>query len=405
LGLIADPVASKYNKPLIPGTTIRAYKDEEIDKQEFKAVCKLGFIIREKPDELENTEECAVEEPNEFDVRDDLPMLFTLIVICAWGGFVRALTHHFHISIPYTIILLVSGLIVGGLSHIVAFCNTLHKYTAIARISPQHILYTFLPILIFESAYAIPVHIFVKSSLQILLVAFPGMVLCTFGTALTCWQFFSAYQWDFLVACLFGCIVSATDPVAVVAILRTLGVSEQLSVLIDGESLMNDGVAILLFEIFHEFIAHPSEDETIWKIMMDVAISFCRIAIGGPIFGWVTGRVVIFLLGYVYNDPAVEISATICAAYLTYWTAEYLLKVSGVMALVLLGLTLSAERTVISPVSVEPVHHFWEMLGYLANTVLFVLVGIVISETAIPNLGREDFPYLFLLYVTLHVMR
>ncbi|CAL8131728.1 unnamed protein product [Orchesella dallaii] len=75
------------------------------------------------------------------------------------------------------------------------------------------------------------------------------------------------------------------------------------------------------------------------------------------------------------------------------------------MALVLLGLTLSAERTVISPVSVEPVHHFWEMLGYLANTVLFVLVGIVISETAIPNLGREDFPYLFLLYVTLHVMR
>ncbi|CAL8131730.1 unnamed protein product [Orchesella dallaii] len=152
------------------------------------------------------------------------------------------------------------------------------------------------------------------------------MVLCTFGTALTCWQFFAAYQWDFLVACLFGCIVSATDPVAVVAILRTLGVSEQLSVLIDGESLMNDGVAILLFEIFHEFIVHPTENEGVWDIILKVSIRFCRIAIGGPIFGWLNGRFVIFLLGYVYNDPAVEISATICAAYLTYWASEYILS-------------------------------------------------------------------------------
>ncbi|CAL8131732.1 unnamed protein product [Orchesella dallaii] len=165
--IAAGPGAGLHHKPLAAGTILRTLKDEEIDRQEFKTFCELGFIIRENPNELENTEECAVEEPNEFDVLEDLPMLFTLILICAWGGLVRALTHHFHISIPYTIILLVSGLIVGGLSHIEVLCGQLHKYTAIARISPQHILYTFLPILIFESAYAIPVHIFVKSSLQV----------------------------------------------------------------------------------------------------------------------------------------------------------------------------------------------------------------------------------------------
>lgn len=73
--------------------------------------------------------------------------------------------------------------------------------------------------------------------------------------------------------------------------------------------------------------------------------------------------------------------------------------------MVVLGITLGAERTVISPESEGPVHHFWEMLGYLANTILFVLVGIVISETAISHFTFIDVQYLILLYVALHLSR
>lgn len=80
-------------------------------------------------------------------------------------------------------------------------------------------------------------------------------------------------------------------------------------------------------------------------------------------------------------------------------------EVSGVIAVVVLGITLSAERTVISPESEGPVHHFWEMIGYLANTILFALVGIVITETAISQFGWIDIPYLILLYIAIHVVR
>jgi sodium/hydrogen exchanger 10/11 len=75
------------------------------------------------------------------------------------------------------------------------------------------------------------------------------------------------------------------------------------------------------------------------------------------------------------------------------------------MAVVALGITLRAERTVISPDSEGPVHHFWEIFGYLTNTVLFVLVGIFITETALNCVKLQDFWNCLLLYVTIHVSR
>lgn len=104
-----------------------------------------------------------------------------------------------------------------------------------------------------------------------------------------------------------------------------LGVSEQLGVLIDGESLMNDGVAILLFEIFHEFVVHDTSNKSATDSILHILLKFLQIAGGGPIWGWITARILIFLLAYVYNDAPVEIAATICAAYLTYWSSEYVL--------------------------------------------------------------------------------
>ena len=96
-----------------------------------------------------------------------MPVLFTLMMMCAWGATVRAIAKRFQIKIPYTVILLISGAVIGALSHVKKLCGELHKYTAIARVSPQHILYTFLPILIFESAFSISVHTFIRSLSQV----------------------------------------------------------------------------------------------------------------------------------------------------------------------------------------------------------------------------------------------
>lgn len=92
---------------------------------------------------------------------------------------------------------------------------------------------------------------------------------------------------------------------------------------------MNDGVAILMFELFHEFVVASGDEEhehgSIGSIALHVCAKFAQIAFGGPVWGWIIGRITIFLLSYVYNDVPVEISATLCASYLTYWSSEYVL--------------------------------------------------------------------------------
>ena len=121
--------------------------------------------------------------------------------------------------IPYTVILICLGLIIGAVSNAVPI---LKDYTTLAKIDPHLMLYIFLPILIFESAFAMDVHTFKKTVGQSLILAGPGMVLSAVLTAIMARYIFQ-YNWSWVVSLLFGTILSATDPVAVVALLKELG--------------------------------------------------------------------------------------------------------------------------------------------------------------------------------------
>ncbi len=132
------------------------------------------------------------------------------------------------------------------------------------------------------------------------------MLVSTFLTTGVCVYFFEAYNWTIPQASLFGCVVSATDPVAVVAILRELGASESLSVLIEGESLLNDGVAVLLYEIFVEIVEEPELLADVFPLTLHILKKFFQIAIGGTIFGFICGKIAIFSLNRIYNDPTVK---------------------------------------------------------------------------------------------------
>ncbi|ODM98799.1 Sodium/hydrogen exchanger 8 [Orchesella cincta] len=372
------------------------------DEAEFRNFCQHQELVRNDPQNETLLKQCSETKPGEF-VKDDLIMLFSLGIMMCWGVLVRVVLRRFHLPFPYTVVLMLSGFAFGFLSK--HFCDELHSYTAIVRIHPEIILLTFLPVLIFESAFSISVHTFTRSAVSILLVAFPGMLISTFLTSGVCMYFFESYNWTFPQASLFGSVVSATDPVAVVAILRELGAAESLSVMIEGESLLNDGVAVLLYEIFVEIVQEPEMLADWLPLTLHIVTKFCQIAIGGTIFGCFAGKITVFSLNNVYNDPTCEIAITICSAYLTYFIGEELLGVSGIMAVVALGLTLGSERTCISPESEKPVHHFWEMLGYFANTALFVMVGILISEVALVGVTKTDVWYLIGLYFQLTVIR
>ncbi|EEC11710.1 conserved hypothetical protein [Ixodes scapularis] len=224
------------------------------------------------------------------------PILF-LFVSFILGALVRFLLKRLSIPLPYTVVVFVFGAIMGLVSH---YYESLQVYTYLARIDPKLLLHMFLPILIFESAFAMDAHTFVRCFSQCILMAVPGLLICSGLTAFLSVNLFVSYQWTWHSALLFGSILSATDPVAVVALLRDVGgkllnvgelvrwqatsrlatrvlaselrgvkefaaragsTSKILTTIIDGEALLNDGSAIVIYEVLME-LAMPGKSMT-----------------------------------------------------------------------------------------------------------------------------------------------
>eukprot|EP01135_Chromosphaera_perkinsii_P012182 Nk52_evm1s2612 gene=Nk52_evmTU1s2612 len=309
-----------------------------------------------------------------------------------------AATRHMlgHTGLPYTVLMMLFGI---GFGFIAKHSKDVERYTSMTNMDPNLILIVFLPGLIFESAMAMDLHIFLKTAKQILIFAGPGLLIATSLTAVVARYCFD-YDWDWNTSLLFGAIVSATDPVAVVALLNDLGVSKRLSTVIEGESLLNDGTAIVLFTVLLDAV----KEGTI-KPAGEVTLTFIRMAVGGPIFGGVVGLLTAWWLGHVFNDAAVELTITLSSTYITFYIAEDVLHISGVLAVVMLGLVTNRMRTRISPEVEKFLHRFWHMIAYLANTLIFGLVGVIISLKAFDDIGGKDWGYLFLLYIFITLIR
>lgn len=307
--------------------------------------------------------------------------------------------------IPYTVALLVTGLGLGLFErnewlsgH--GFLGEIGMAIDMAsQIDPHFILFVFLPTLIFEAAFDMDVHVFKRSITNVVLLAVPGLLIGT--VVLGGISILFPYNWNWYVALMFGALLSATDPVAVVALLKELGASKKLATLIEGESLLNDGTAIVVFMVFLSAVTASGEMGSAQSILGD----FSWVSFGGIVLGLIIAAVTIWWLRHVFNDALVEITLTVAAAYLVFYIAESFLHVSGVLALVALGLLLAGVgRTRISPEVEGFLHRFWEMTAYLANTLIFILVGVVISERA--SVGTlDDWIILGILYVSIHVAR
>jgi len=308
---------------------------------------------------------------------------FTIVVIVAASLVVGAATRVLsqRLNFPYTIALLLLGFLAGmlvefgGDPHHVSALN--HAMQVGAQISPNLIIFVFLPALVFESAFALEFYSFKRDLGAILILAIPALLLSTVLTAFAM-QVITAghWQWTLATGLVFGALISATDPVAVVAILRDLGAPKRLGTLIEGESLMNDGTAIVVFNVLIGLLAGTTAE-------LDVAasgIEFLRVAAGGIVVGLLIGITTTIWLSRTFNDPMVEITLTVVCAYSAMLIAEGGFHVSGVLAIVTAGLWMSSVgRSRISPEVAHFLHEFWEMLAYISNTVIFLLVGLLVG--------------------------
>lgn len=338
--------------------------------------------------------------------------LFFIIIAVIIGALTRFALQKS--ALPFTVVLLIIGLFLGVLSRLNYFdIYEIGSFIKIdfsffdqsidwaANIDPHLLLYVFLPILIFEAAFAMDVHVFKKSFSNATLLAVPGIIVAIALSAgfviLINKLGIGLGKWDWPVALLFGAVISATDPVAVVSILKELGVSKKLGTLIEGESLLNDGTAIVIFMVIFAGLTGSTE-------VGSPILEFFRVSFGGVIVGLLIGWIIIGWVKRVFNDIFVEITAIIGAAYLVFFVAEYFLHVSGVLALVAFGLLLASYgRTKISPEVQHFLHQFWELSAFIANTLIFIIVGVVIAKRTV--FGWQDVVLLGIVYIGVFVVR
>jgi NhaP-type Na+/H+ or K+/H+ antiporter len=275
-----------------------------------------------------------------------------------------------------------------------------------SKIDPHLLLFAFLPALLFGDAMGLNVHLSKKMFSQCLLLAGPGVLVGTALTAAAGYYVFP-YGWTAMFSLTFGSIMAATDPVAVVALLKALGASPKLTMIITGESLMNDGTAIVLFTLFQKALETGSLIGA-----GDIVKFFCRLALGGPALGGVFGLATVYIMSKSARkteeaDTIVQIAITICCAYLSFFVCEDTAHVSGVLGCVSAALVCAAY---VWPLvcSHETMHHVWHMVEYIGNTLIFMLAGVIIGETIVVRsyiIQGADFGWLFVMYLCIQVIR
>ncbi len=283
------------------------------------------------------------------------------------------------LRLPYTLVLVVVGLAIG-------FSPLLPDL----HLEPDIVLFLFLPILLFEGAWNVDVKYLRADWLPIILLAIPGLLLSLFVVA-------ALLQWgiglSWLLALLLGAIISPTDPVAVIALLRQLGLPDRLRTIIEGESLFNDGVGAAAFELVLGFLLislSPAAHEATPSIFSTILQAFW-LMLGGLIIGVGVGLIVARLLRAVDNH-LVETTITVCVAYGVYLLAV-MVQTSGLLAVVGAGLVLGSygQRVGLSKRARQATKEVWGFLSYLINSLIFLLLGVQIGEShvlqALPGVG------------------
>jgi len=239
------------------------------------------------------------------------------------------------------------------------------------------ILFVFLPLLIFEAAFKINAQQLFKNLIVILFFAIPVMLFSTLVAGVMIYYGIghpTGFPW--IAALLTGSLLAATDPVAVLEIMRKAGVSERLCMLIEGEALFNDATAIVTFSIFLYIAQHPMEDISI----LDASLRFLVVFFGGSIIGLFIGFCFLFL-SRLLQDFVQQAIVTLIAAYISYLTAQQWLHVSGVMSVLVTGMVLG--RVIHSDFKDHEkssfVDDFWTFNVYVAESLMFLLMGVTIT--------------------------
>lgn len=290
--------------------------------------------------------------------------------------------------IPVTVLLALGGFLLawGGGDEVFPLVENL-KGEAFEEI----VVNVFLPVLVFEAALALSTRDFLRNLGPILLLATAGMAIAAGIVGYSLHHFLNI---PLAAALLFGVLISATDPVAVIAVFRHVGVSKRLLTIVEGESLLNDGVAIVGFNILLGAALGTRVS------VASGLLEFAEVFIGGAIVGAAIGLVAALVLPLIDRLSAATLSLGV--AYGSFVIGEDLLSVSGIVATLTAGLVIGGFAPSRASADVrQTLDHLWESLAYIANGLLFLFLGLLIDPTGI----RENLDAIVIAVVAVLVAR
>lgn len=301
---------------------------------------------------------------------------YSVVLAVSFLLFVASVTTVFikRLRVPYTVVLVALGIVLSVFSTYEAFA-----FLNVFELSPDLVFYLFLPMLIFEGAYNIR-YLDLRSSIKtISLLSVVSLGISTFFIGFVSFYLlpYVGMEVPLLTLLLFGALISATDPIAALAIFKEIGVPKRLRMLLEGESLLNDGTALALFQVIVGVMAAGA---LTGKVALDGFIHFWVLLLGGAVFGALMGWFFAKLIERVRNIAVVEITLTLILAHITFIFAEKFLFVSGIIATTAAAMVIgNYGRYKISPSVREFMEHFWEYAAFVSNSLIFLLIGLSVK--------------------------
>jgi CPA1 family monovalent cation:H+ antiporter len=301
--------------------------------------------------------------------------IISIIIVLAA---VFAYINHRWIKWPPTIGIMVLSLVCSFLLVLFGNSHSLLSERAVklaASIDFQNVLMNFmLSFLLFAGAIHIDAAKLNKERWPIIILSTLGILISTFFVGAAVWWLFGLFHIaiPFIYCLLFGSLISPTDPIAVLAILKEAKIPSSLELKISGESLFNDGVTVVVFITIAEAARTGGADVSVWSISK----LFLQEAVGGLLFGAVLGYLGYYAIRSI-DDYKVEVLITLAIVMGGYLLASYL-HISGPLAMVVAGIMMGNKVTdeALSDISRDYLGKFWELIDEILNAVLFLLIGL-----------------------------
>lgn len=306
--------------------------------------------------------------------------IFSMLAISSISLFIAG-----RLRIPHTVFLVGIGVFLAGVSSIPLF----HFFNTFT-LTPELLFFIFLPTLIFESAYNINMRHLSKDAAIISILSILSLLISAFAIAFGLDFAFHliGLEIPFMLSLVFGSIISATDPVAVLALFKEYGAPRRLSLIFEGESIFNDGTGVALFLVIlaiAESGVYTSSD------IVSGTISFIGMVIGGALFGLLFGGFFAKLIGFTRSNEFASITLTMVLAHTTFICAELFshhvtiggepLLLSSIIATAVASLLMGNYGRYKMPVhAAEFVEKYWSQFAFLANSLIFILIGMLVVK-------------------------